>query len=102
MLSDLPLLFSFYSPHPLFLSSSLLLFCAGAFIGWLIIRKILGPVLFGISFAFTAGMMVYVVITTLLPTAIKLDSKTNGYLVAGFTVLGMALFALSIALFGYA
>ena len=47
-------------------------------------------------------MMVYVVITTLLPTAIKLDTKTNGYLVAGFVVLGMALFALSISLFGYA
>lgn len=74
---------------------------AGAFIGWLIIRRILGPVLFGISFALTAGMMVYVVITNLLPVAIKLDKKTNGYLVAGFVVLGMAVFALSIGLFAY-
>ena len=56
--------------------------------------------MYGVSFGLIAGMMVYISLKELLPTAQKFD-KTNGILVTVFLVIGMAIMALSLVLFYY-
>ena len=73
---------------------------SGALLGWLIFQYLFGPLAYGIAFGIIAGMMVYISLKELLPTAHKFD-KTNGIIVAVFLVIGMAVMALSLVLFQY-
>ena len=63
-------------------------------------RSFFGPVVYGVSFGIIAGMMVYISLKELLPTAHKFD-KTNGVLVTIFLIAGMLIMALSLVLFYY-
>ena len=56
--------------------------------------------MYGISFGIIAGMMVYISLKELLPTAFKFD-KNNRYIVPMFLVIGMVVMALSLILFLY-
>lgn len=72
----------------------------GALLGWLVLREQFGPLVYGISFGFISGMMVFISLKELLPTAYRFD-KTNGKLVSGSLVVGMLVMAVSLILFLY-
>jgi ZIP family zinc transporter len=65
-----------------------------------VLYKFFGPLVYGLNFGFIAGMMVYIAVKELLPTAHRFDS-TKGNLVTGCLVLGMAATAASLVLFLY-
>lgn len=68
----------------------------GALFCWLLLMPIMSDTVFGIVFAASAGIMVYICIDELLPLAE--EQKMHERAVLGF-VLGMALMALSLILF---
>lgn len=72
----------------------------GALLGWAILQRIFGPPVYGIAFGIIAGMMVYISLKEIIPTAHKFD-KTNGIMVAIFLVVGMIVMALSLVLLAY-
>lgn len=72
----------------------------GALLGWLVLQKLFGPLVYGITFGLIAGMMVYISLKELLPTAYRFDS-TKGKLVSGCLVFGMVAMAASLILFLY-
>ena len=72
----------------------------GALLGWLVLKDAFGPLVYGIAFGLISGMMVFISLKELLPTARKFD-KTKGPLVNGFLVTGMVVMALSLILFLY-
>eukprot|EP01134_Creolimax_fragrantissima_P000437 CFRG0437T1 len=47
----------------------------GAFFGWIILKDVLGPVAFGVLFGMIAGMMVFIAVKEILPTALKYDPE---------------------------
>jgi ZIP family zinc transporter len=69
----------------------------GALLTWLLIRQVPSPALFGGVFAFVAGMMVFIALRELLPTAHKYDPGDR--YVSGSLFVGMAVIALSMVLF---
>ena len=73
---------------------------SGALVGWLILRDQFGPLVYGVSFGIIAGMMIYISLKELLPTALTFDKK-SGLIVPIFLGLGMAVMALSLLLFLY-
>lgn len=73
----------------------------GALLGWLVLKDVFGPLLYGISFGLIAGMMVFVSLKELLPTALKFDTRTDGVIVSVFLVIGMLIMAASLVLFLY-
>lgn len=69
----------------------------GAVIGYLFLRPFLGPVALGVTYAVIAGIMVFVSLDKLLPTAIETGRHHSAiYGLIG----GMAVMALSLALLG--
>jgi ZIP family zinc transporter len=72
----------------------------GALLGWLILRDVFGPLLYGVSFGAIAGMMVYISLKELLPTALRFDKK-SGLIVPVFLGLGMVVMAISLSLLLY-
>lgn len=69
----------------------------GALLGYLVLMNRMGPMAFGIVFGFVGGMMVYICIHELIPTAHRYDPEDK---VTTWTViLGMAIMALSLVLF---
>ena len=68
----------------------------GALIGFFILREFLSPELFGIVFASVAGIMVYISLDELLPTAEKYGKH---HIAIGGLIAGMAVMAASIVLF---
>eukprot|EP00946_MAST-07B_sp_MAST-7B-sp1_P001961 g1961.t1 len=69
----------------------------GALLGYLVLMNRMGPMAFGIVFGFVGGMMVYICIHELIPTAHRYDPDDK---VTTWTViLGMAIMALSLVLF---
>lgn len=76
------------------------MFCTGALLGWLILQRLFGPLVYGISFGVIAGMMIYISLKEILPMAHKFDS-TKGILVTIFLVIGMFIMAVSLVLFAY-
>ena len=56
--------------------------------------------MYGVSFGIIAGMMVYISLKELLPTAQRFDEK-GGLVVPLFTGVGMVVMALSLLLFLY-
>ncbi len=68
----------------------------GAFLGYLVLMPFLSPVIFGVLFAGVAGIMVFISIDELLPTAIEFGEYHLS--VYGF-ILGMLIMALSLIMF---
>ena len=68
----------------------------GAVLGFLIFRAILHEAAFGIMFAGVAGIMVYISLDELLPTA---HEYGEGHRVIGGVIAGMAVMALSLLIF---
>lgn len=69
---------------------------AGAIIGFFILMPFLTPAIFGIVFAAVAGIMVFISIDNLLPTAREYGQH---HLTVYGVIAGMAVMALSLALF---
>jgi ZIP family zinc transporter len=65
-----------------------------------VLYKFFGPLVYGSTFSFIAGMMVYIAVKELLPTAHRYDS-TKGYVVSIFLVIGMVGTATSFIVFLY-
>lgn len=72
----------------------------GALLGWLVLKDVFSPAVYGVAFGLIAGMMVFISLKELLPTAYRFDS-TKGKLVSVFLVVGMVIMALSLILFLY-
>lgn len=68
---------------------------AGALIGFLVLMPFLGPVTLGISFAVVAGIMVFICLDELLPTAVATGRHHTA--IYGL-ILGMAIMAASLLL----
>lgn len=68
----------------------------GALLGWLILMPFMNELAFGVIFAVVSGIMVYIAIAELLPSAREYGS---GGLVTLGAVVGMAVMAVSIMLF---
>lgn len=69
---------------------------AGAVLGFLIFRALLHEAAFGVMFAGVAGIMVYISLDELLPTA---HEYGQGHRVIGGVIAGMAVMALSLLVF---
>lgn len=71
----------------------------GAFLGWIVLRKVITPTVYGVLFGIVAGMMVYISIKELLPTAHRYDpeDKVTTYSFIG----GMIVMAISLVLFAF-
>lgn len=69
----------------------------GALIGWLALRSHMSHRMYGILFGMVGGMMVYICIHELLPTAYRYDPENK--FVTKMTILGFAIMALSLVLF---
>lgn len=66
----------------------------GALLGWLVLRKVFTQLVYGILFGIVSGMMVYISLKELLPTAHRYDPEdkvTTIGLVAGMTVMALSL-----------
>ncbi len=68
----------------------------GALIGYFLLRQFLSPELFGVVFAGVAGIMVYISLDELLPTAEKYGKH---HIAITGLIAGMAVMALSLVLF---
>ncbi|MDE7463931.1 MAG: zinc transporter ZupT [Clostridiales bacterium] len=68
----------------------------GALVGWLVLMPIMSDVALGIIFAAVAGIMVYISIEELLPSARK---ARDGSAVTYGAILGMAVMGISLMLF---
>jgi zinc transporter, ZIP family len=68
----------------------------GALLGFLLLASFFSPTLFGLVFAAVAGIMVFISLDELLPTARKYDS---GHHAVYGTIAGMAVMAFSLLLF---
>jgi ZIP family zinc transporter len=69
----------------------------GALIGWVVIGHSFSGNTYGIMFGLVAGVMVYICLDELLPTAYKYNTK--GSIVNWSCIFGMFLIALSLVLF---
>ena len=68
----------------------------GAILGYVIFRSILSEAAFGVMFAFVAGIMVYISLDELLPTA---HEYGDGHVVIWGVIGGMLVMALSLLVF---
>lgn len=68
----------------------------GAMIGYFVLRKIFSDTTFGVIFASVAGIMVYISLDELLPTA---EEYGEHHFAIGGLILGMFIMALSLLLF---
>lgn len=71
----------------------------GAFLGWVVLRKVITPVVYGVLFGVVAGMMVYISLKELLPTAHRYDPEDKVTTI--FLCIGMVVMALSLVLFQF-
>lgn len=69
---------------------------AGALVGYTILRPFFSPMVFGVLFASVAGIMVFVSLDELIPTAREYDT---GHLCIYGVIAGMAVMAVSLLLF---
>lgn len=65
----------------------------GALIGFLILRPYISETLLAVVFAFAAGIMVYISLDELLPTA---EKQGEHHLVIGGVIVGMLIMALTL------
>lgn len=71
----------------------------GALLGWLILRTVITPAVYGILFGVVGGMMVYISFKELLPTAHRYDPDDQVTTIGAFS--GMAVMAISLVLFQF-
>ncbi len=69
---------------------------AGALVGFWLFRRVLHETLFGVMFALVGGIMVYISLDELLPTA---HEYGEGHRVIAGVIVGMAVMALSLLIF---
>jgi ZIP family zinc transporter len=69
----------------------------GALVGFFFLRSLLGPLMLGVSFSFVAGIMVFISLDELLPTAEEFGEHHVAIysLIAGMGVMATSLFLLS-------
>ena len=68
----------------------------GALIGYFVLRSIFNEATFGVIFASVAGIMVYISLDELLPTA---EEYGEHHLAIGGLIVGMLVMAVSLLLF---
>jgi ZIP family zinc transporter len=68
----------------------------GAIVGFILLRRFISPSLFGIIFASVAGIMVYISLDELMPTAEKYG---HHHISIYGLIAGMAVMALSLLMF---
>lgn len=71
----------------------------GALLGWIVLRKVFNPVVYGVLFGLVGGMMVYISLKELLPTAHRYDPTDKVTSIC--LVAGMAVMAISLVLFEF-
>ncbi len=71
----------------------------GALLGYVVLRNVLSQTVYGVLFGIVAGMMVYISLKQLLPTALKYDP--NDKVTTTFLVIGMVVMSLSLILFKF-
>lgn len=71
----------------------------GALLGWLVLRKVFSNLVYGILFSVVSGMMVYISLKELLPTAHRYDPEDKVTTIS--LVVGMTIMALSLVLFEF-
>ena len=71
----------------------------GALIAYVALKDVFSPLVYGICFGLISGMMVYIALKELLPTAYKFSGKhSHDVLVPIFLVGGMVVMAVSLLL----
>lgn len=71
----------------------------GALLGWVVLRRVFNHLVYGILFGVVAGMMVYISLKELLPTAHRYDPDDQ---VTTFGLMGgMLVMAISLVLFEF-
>ena len=66
----------------------------GALLGFAILQRVLSQTVYGVIFGLVGGVMVYIALVQLLPTAHKYDPRdrvTTFGLVAGFAIMALSL-----------
>ena len=69
----------------------------GALLGYLVLKDRMGPMAYGVVFGFVGGMMVYICLHELIPTAHRYDP--NDSVTTMSILVGMGIMALSLVLF---
>lgn len=69
----------------------------GALIGWLVLANMMSDKVYAALFGLVAGMMTFISIRELIPTAYRYDPKDT--VVTYFTIFGMFIMAISLVLF---
>ncbi|KAL5479984.1 hypothetical protein EMCRGX_G023596 [Ephydatia muelleri] len=68
----------------------------GALLAYIALKDVFSPLVYGICFGLISGMMVYIALTELLPTAYKFHNSSEAF-IPTFLVTGMLVMAASIA-----
>ncbi|OSX69183.1 hypothetical protein BU14_1767s0001 [Porphyra umbilicalis] len=71
----------------------------GAFLGWVVLRKVFNQLVYGILFGLISGMMVYIALKELLPTAHLYDPDDKVVTIS--LIGGMVVMAASLVLFQF-
>ena len=71
----------------------------GAGLGWAILKDVFNDMIYALLFGLVAGMMIYICVFQLIPTAIRYDPLDK--YVSNATVVGMAVMAVSLVAFKY-
>lgn len=71
----------------------------GALLGWIVLRRVFNHVVYGVLFGIVGGMMVYISLKELLPTAHRYDPDDKVTTLG--LVFGMVAMALSLVLFEF-
>lgn len=98
---SVPIFYSTKSKKKTFIYTLLVGLCQplGAILGYLLLSKFLNDFLFGILFSIISGIMVFVSLDELLPTAQKYDDH---HIAIYGAVAGMIVMAISLVMFGHA
>lgn len=101
MAISIPIFYSTKSRKKAMLYTILVGLCQplGAVLGYLLLYKFFSDVLFGVLFSIIAGIMIFVAVDELLPTAQR--HEDHHISVYGF-IVGMMVMAISLSLFGHA
>lgn len=70
--------------------------CCDCAQGWVVLSN-MGDIIYAVMFGIVAGMMIYISMRDLIPTALRFDPEDK--LVSKLVLLGMMIMALSILLF---
>lgn len=71
----------------------------GAVLGYVVLRKVFTETVYGVLFGIVAGMMVYISLKELLPTAHRYDPDDK--VTTSFLVIGMVVMSVSLILFKF-